>query len=169
MNLDSVKLARREGEKREGIDRPLKVVFRRKEDRDRVLSNANKLARAREDMWKKVSIKADLTLKQRDLEQDLVKSAASKNLSRTREEKEEGRAWKVVGKRGEKVLRLVKLYQEEEVLENGRVQLKEQAEGASGQQERTRKRGRRESGSPSGQISPDSRRARILPGPFGDQ
>ena len=48
--MDSVKLARREGEKREGIDRPLKVVFRRKEDRDRVLSNANKLARAREDM-----------------------------------------------------------------------------------------------------------------------
>ena len=108
-------------------------------------------------------------MKQRDLEQDLVKSAASKNLTRTREEKEEGRAWKVVGKRGEKVLRLVKLYQEEEVLENGRVQLKEQAEGASGQQERTRKRGGRESGSPSGQISPDSRRARILPGPFGDQ
>ena len=107
-------------------------------------------------------------MKQRDLEQDLVKSAASKNLTRTREEKEEGRAGKVVGKRGEKVLRLVKLYQEEEVMENGRVQLKEQAEGA-GQQDRTRKRGRRESGSPSGQRSPDSRRARIQPVPFGDQ
>ena len=168
VNLDCVKLVRREGEKKEGVDRPLKVVFRKKDDRDKVLSNSFMLARSREEVWKKVSIKADLTQKQRDLERDLEKSAASKNLTRTREEKEERRAWKVVGKRGEKVLRLVKLYQEEEVQESGRVQFKEQGEGDMGQ-ERTRKRGRRESGSPSGQRSPASRRARILPGPFGGQ
>ena len=41
--LDNVKLVRREGEKKEGQSRPLKVVFRRKEDRDTVLSNAYKL------------------------------------------------------------------------------------------------------------------------------
>ena len=38
--LDDVKLVRREGEKKEGESRPLKVVFRKKEDRDRVLDNA---------------------------------------------------------------------------------------------------------------------------------
>jgi hypothetical protein len=119
--------------------------------------------------WQRVSIKAHLTLKQRNLERDLEKSAASKNLTRSREEKEEGRAWKVVGKRGEKVMRLVKLYQEEEVLESGRVQVKDQTDGDRGQ-ERNRKRGRRQSGSPTGQgqSSPSSRRARIQPSPFGD-
>ena len=70
-----------------------------------MLSSSFKLARARDEAWQKVSIKADLTLKQRNLERDLEKSAASKNLTRSREEKEEGRAWKVVGKRGEKVMR----------------------------------------------------------------
>ena len=148
--LERVKLARREGEKRDGVTRPLKVVFRSKEDRDKVLSSSFKLARARDEVWQRVSIKTDLTLKQRNLERDLEKSAVSKNLTRSREEKEEGRAWKVVGKRGEKVMRFVKLYQEEEVLESGRVQMKGQTEGDRGQ-ERNRKRGRRQSGSPTGQ------------------
>ena len=71
----------------------------------------------------------------------------------------------MVGKRGEKVLRLVKLYPEEVVLDSGHVQLKDQAEEV-GDQVRSRKRGRRVSGSPS---SPTSRRARILPSSFGDQ
>ena len=164
LTLDNVKLARREEEKKEGTIRPLKVVFQSKEDRDKVLSKSFKLAKAKEDVWRKVSIKADLTLKQRNLERNLEKSAASKNLLRSKEEIEEGRAWKVVGKRGEKVLRMVKLYPEEVVLESGHVQLKDQIEERG--QVRTRKRGRRESGSPS---SPTSRRARILPSPFGDQ
>ena len=164
--LDSVKLARREGVRQDGVARPLKVVFRCKEDRDKVLSSSFKLARAKE-VWQKVSIRADLTLKQRNMERELEKSTASKNLTRSREEIEEGRAWKVVGKRGEKVMRLVKLYPEEEVLVSGKVQLKEQAEQERGQQ--NRKRGRRQSGSPGGSNSPTSRRARILPSPFGDQ
>ena len=112
--LDSVKLARREGVRKEGEARPLKVVFRCKEDRDKVLSSSFKLARAKE-VWQKVSIRADLTLKQRNMERELEKYTASKNLTRSREEIEEGRAWKVVGKRREKVMRLVKLYPEEEV------------------------------------------------------
>ena len=74
-----------------------------------MLSNAYKLARAREEVWQKVSIKADLTRKKRDLERDLEKTAASKNMTRTQEEREDRRAWKVVGKRGGKVIRLVKL------------------------------------------------------------
>ena len=153
--MDQVKLARREGEKREGVDRPLKVVFRRKEDRDTVLSNAYKLARVRENMWKSVSIKADLTMKQRNMERDLEKTAASKNLTRSKEEMEDRKAWKVVGKRGEKVIRMVKLYQDEEVMESGRVQCMEEEEGSRQRRgEETRKRGRRASGS----KSPSSRR-----------
>ena len=105
-------------------------------------------------------------MKQRSLEKDLEKSAASKNLSRTKDDIEEGKAWKVVGKRGEKVVRMVRLYPEEEVMASGQVQKKEQAEGGV-EQDRIRKRGRRQSGSPS--SSPSSRRARILPSPFGDQ
>ena len=38
--LDDVKLVRREGEKKKGESRPLRVVFRKKEDRYRVLDNA---------------------------------------------------------------------------------------------------------------------------------
>ena len=76
--LDQVKLVRREGERKEGTSRPLKVVFRRKDDRDIVLSNAYKLARAREEVWQNVSIKADLTRNQKDLERDLEKNSASK-------------------------------------------------------------------------------------------
>ena len=91
-SLDSVKLARREGEKKEGVTRPLKVVFRRKEDRDKVLSSSFKLARARDEVWQKVSIKADLTLKQINLERELEKTAASRTLSRSKGELEEGRA-----------------------------------------------------------------------------
>lgn len=48
--LEQVKLIRREGERQEGTSRPLKVVFRRKDDRDIVLSNAYKLARARNEV-----------------------------------------------------------------------------------------------------------------------
>ena len=160
-----MKLARREGEKKQGVTRPLKVVFRSREDRDKVLSNSFKLARSQEEVWQRVSIKADLTLKQRNLEKDLEKSAASKNLTRSKEDIEEGKAWKVVGKRGERVIRMIKLYPEEQVMETGRVQRRDQTEGEENQG-RNRKRGRRQSGSP---RSPLSRRARILPSPFGDQ
>ena len=57
--------------------------------------------------------KSDLTKKQRNLERELEKTAASKNLTRSQEEVQEKRAWKVVGKRGERVMRLVKLFPEE--------------------------------------------------------
>ena len=43
-----------------------------------MLSNAYKLARAREEVWQNVSIKADLTRIQKDLETDLEKHSASK-------------------------------------------------------------------------------------------
>ena len=63
-----MKLVRREGEKKEGESRPLKVVFRKKEDRDRVLANAFNIANSKEEVLIKVSLKADLTKKQRNLE-----------------------------------------------------------------------------------------------------
>ena len=57
-----MRLIRREGEKKEGESRPLKVVFKKKEDRDRVLANAFNLAKSREEVWRKVSLKSDLIL-----------------------------------------------------------------------------------------------------------
>ena len=54
--LDDVKLIRREGEKRDGESRPLKVVFRKKEDRDRVLANAFNLARSKDEVWREVRL-----------------------------------------------------------------------------------------------------------------
>ena len=63
-----MKLVRREGENKEGKIRPLKVVFRKKEDRDRVLANAFNIANSKEEVLIKVSLKADLTKKQRNLE-----------------------------------------------------------------------------------------------------
>ena len=171
--LDDVKLIRREGEKKEGESRPLKVVFRKKEDRDRVLANAFNLVKSREEVWRKVSLKADLTKKQRNLERELEKTAASKNLTRSQEEIQERRAWKVVGKRGERVMRLVKLFQEEEVeKETGYVRNNVEERGEQGKGGEGRKRGRRQSASPgSPSSSPTSRRAvrsRIQPGLFGD-
>ena len=172
--LDDVKLIRREGEKKEGESRPLKVVFRKKEDRDRVLANAFNLAKSNDEVWRKVSLKSDLTKKQRNLERELEKTAASKNLTRSQEEVQEKRAWKVVGKRGERVMRLVRLFPEEEVEEEtGHVKSNVERRGEQGMRgEERRKRGRRQSGSPGSPSSPSSRRAvrsRIQPSLFGDK
>ena len=118
--------------------------------------------------------KSDLTKKQRNLERELEKTAASKNLTRSQEEVQEKRAWKVVGKRGERVMRLVKLFPEEEVEEEtGHVKSKQEGRGEQGVRgEERRKRGRRQSGSPGSPSSPSSRRAvrsRIQPSLFGDK
>ena len=138
-----------------------------------VLANAFNLAKSKEEVWRKVSLKVDLTKKQRNLERELEKTAASKNLARSQEEVQEKRAWKVVGKRGERVMRLVKLFPEEEVEEEtGHVKSRLEGRGEQGGRgEERRKRGRRQSGSPVSPSSPSSRRAvrsRIQPSPFGD-
>ena len=122
---ESVKFIRREGEKKSDQPRPLKVVMRRKVDRDIVLSNAHLLKNCSEELWRKVSVVSDLTKMQRQDEADLRKLAASKNLERSQEEVDKGLAWKVVGKRGNKRIQLVELYKDEIVLQTGEVQLAE--------------------------------------------
>ena len=72
------------------------------------------LAKSKVEVWRKVSLKADRTKKKRNLERELEKTAASKYLALSQEELQAKRAWKVVGKR---VMRLVKLFPEEEVEE----------------------------------------------------
>ena len=155
---DAVKFIRREGEKRSEVPRPLKVVLRRKEDRDLVLTNSFKLSRHADEHWRKISVVSDLTKLQRKDEADLRILAASKNLERSKEEVDKGQAWKVVGKRGNKRMQMVQLHKEEMVSETGEVRLKERTEGAG-------KRIRSPGQSPS---RPKSRQ-RVNPGEFGDR
>ena len=154
----AVKFTRREGEKLGNNPRPLKVVLRRKEDRDLVLSNSHKLNKCAQEEWRKVSVVSDLTRNQRKEESDLRKQASAKNLIRSREEKEKGEAWKVVGKRGNKRLQLVQLYKDKIVLETGEVRMKEVVDGAS-----------MKARSPVHSFVRPLIRQRIEPGNFGDR
>jgi hypothetical protein len=154
-----VKFTRREGEKSDGEHpRPLKVVLRRKDDRDQVLANVYKLNKCNQEDWRKITVVSDLTKMQRSEEAELRKLAASKNLVLTQQEIDKGEAWKVVGKRGNKRLQLVRLYRDEMVTETGEVSLRE-AQGVRG------KRGR----SPGSSPSQPRTRQRIMPVEFGDR
>ena len=154
---ESVKFTRREGEKSDNKSRPLKVVMRRKEDRDTVLANAYKLSKCSEEQWRKVSVVSDLTKMQRQDEVDLRNQASSKNLERSQEQIDKGEAWKVLGKRGNKRIQLLQLFKDEIVTELGEVRRKEVVEAS--------KRGRSPEQSP---IRPRNRQ-RIEPGEFGDR
>ena len=157
---DVVKFTRREGEKRlDDQPRPLKVVLRRREERDLVLANVHKLNKCDQEEWRKVTVVSDVTKMQRNDEAELRKLTASKNLLLTQEEIDKGEAWKVVGKRGNKRIQLVRLYRDEMVTETGEVRLRE-ALGVRG------KRGRSPGGS---SPSQPSSRPRIEPGEFGDR
>ena len=156
---ETVKFTRREGEKQTDQPRPLKVVLRRKEDRDITLANAHKLNSCQQEEWRRVTVVSDLTRMQRSEEVDMRKLAASKNLDLAREDIDKGEAWKVVGKRGAKRIQLVKLYRDEMVSETGEVRLREDSVVRGG------KRGR----SPGNSPSQPSSRPRIQPGDFGDR
>ena len=156
---ETVKFTRREGEKQTDQPRPLKVVLRRKEDREITLANAHKLNSCQQEEWRRVTVVSDLTRKQRNEEVDMRKLAASKNLELAREDIDKGEAWKVVGKRGAKRIQLVKLYRDEMVSETGEVRLREDSVVRGG------KRGR----SPGNSPSQPSSRPRIQPGDFGDR
>ena len=123
-----------------------------------MLSNVHKLNRCDLDEWRKVTVVSDLTKMQRNDEADLRKLTASKNLDLTQEQIDKGEAWKVVGKRGNKRIQLVRLYRDEMVTETGEVRLRD-ALGVMG------KRGR----SPGSSPSQPTRRQRIEPGEFGDR
>ena len=135
----------------------MKVVLRRKEDRDLVLSNSHKLSHTDEEQWRKISVVSDLTKLQRKEEADLRRQASAKNLNRSKEEVEKGEAWKVVGKRGCKRIQLVQLFRDEIVLETGEVRMKVGTDVGS-------KRVRSPGQSP---LRPRNRQ-RVEPGEFGD-
>ena len=143
---------RRLGEVREkgtGRDsnRPLLAVMKSKSDRDEVLAAAPKLAKDEDEYYRKISIKADLTKNQRNEEANLYKQGEEKNLSRSTDQKSKNMAWKVIGRRGERSLKLVEMWEEEEVTVEGKVKRKEGHQ--EGQWEAARKRRRGGSGSKS--------------------
>ena len=147
---------RRLGQKKDdGQSRPLLLIFKNRTDRDKLLDRAPRLSHNKEEDYRNISIVADLTMKQRQMEQEMFRKAQRLNLERTTAEISKNLVHKVLGRRGERVLRQVELRQTEMVSEEGRVVLREQGEGRGerGSQQRGEKRGNRSPGS-----SPPARR-----------
>ena len=101
---------------------------------------------------------ADLTKRQRELEQSMFKRAEERNLARSTEEKSKNLCHKVLGRRGERVIRVVEMREEEMINEEGKVVLKE--ERNRGDQERNKR-----SRSPG--STPPARRSVRAGGRFG--
>ena len=112
---------RRLGKKDGEVSRPLLLVFISKSDRDELLDRAPRLSRNPEEYYKNISIFPDLTFKQRKMEKKLFEQTERNNLTRSDEQVSKNLANKVIGKRGERVLRLVELRRNEEINEAGRV------------------------------------------------
>ena len=119
----------------DGQARPLLLIFRNKQDRDKLLEKSPRLSKANEEYWREINIVADLTQRQRELEQNMFKRAEAQNLARNNDEQSKNLCWKVIGRRGERVLRQVELRHEEMVNTEGKVVLKSQ-EGSPGQRQR---------------------------------
>ena len=101
--------------------RPLLLIFKLKEDRDFLLGRAPRLSRETDIYWRDINIVADLTKKQRDMEQDMYKKAEQSNLRRSEDDIAKNLVWKVVGRRGERLLRQYELRDFEEINQEGRV------------------------------------------------
>ena len=86
-----------------------------------MLQRAPRLSRADEDDLKKIKIIADLTKTQRDMEDALFKKASENNLPRSTDDVAKKLVWKVLGRRGERILRQLEFRDGEEVNEEGRV------------------------------------------------
>ena len=105
---------RRLGKKDGEASRPLLLVFISKSDRDKLLDRAPRLSRNPEEYYKNISIFPDLTFKQRKMEKQLFEQTERNNLTRSDEQVSKNLANKVIGKRGERVLRLEELRTDEE-------------------------------------------------------
>ena len=138
MSVDNVLLGvRRLGQIRtDGQARPLLLIFKRKEDRDMMIERAPRLSRERDEYWQNITVVADLTAKQRQMEQAMFKKAEELNLTRSAEEQAKNLVHKVLGKRGERVLRQVQLRPGEVISQEGKVIMEE--EGLSPQARRVR-------------------------------
>jgi len=111
------RLGRKGGE----LDRPLILIFRVKADRDILLDRAPRLSRHEREFYRNVQIVPDLTPQQRQMEQRMFRQAEKNNLERTEEQISKNLVHKVLGKRGERVSRLVELRDNEELNAEGRV------------------------------------------------
>ena len=157
LNADDALLGwRRLGKKEEGKTRPLLLIFKHKGDRDRLLDRAPRLSKNSEDYYRNISIVPDLTMKQRKMEQEMFQKAEQQNLRRTREEVSKNLVSKVLGRRGERVLRLVELRQDETINEQGRVVRKGTEGTEMGQRNSLAETGHKRQSSPG--ISPPARR-----------
>ena len=117
----SVITTRRLGRKLPNKPRPMVAVMKDRSSRDLILEKAPLLSRTSNPVLKKVSIKTDLTKRQRELERDLNGQAAQRNLSLTQDEISKNGVWKVLGRRGEKRLARKELRPGERLEENGKV------------------------------------------------
>ena len=66
---------RRLGKKEETRSRPLLLIFKYREDRDRLLDRAPRLSKNIDEFYRNISIVPDLTMKQRKMEQEMFKKA----------------------------------------------------------------------------------------------
>ena len=78
------------GKPSEGKSRPVKLVMRNEKDKDSVMSRLVNLKNA-EDVYRKLSVRDDYTLEERDMVREWVRKAAEKN------QEENTQAWKVRG------------------------------------------------------------------------
>ena len=125
------------------------LIFKRKEDRDQLIKRAPRLSREQDEYWRNITIVADLTKRQRELEQAMFKKAEELNLARSRDDQSKNLVHKVLGRRGERVLEQVELRIGETINTEGKVVMEGDEEG--------RKRKRQNSSQGSGQ-SPPARR-----------
>ena len=119
--------------KLDGSSRSLLIIFKHKGDRDALLEKAPMLSKDEDEYWKKIFDVADLTMKQRELEKNMFKKAEMRNLQRSADEQAKNLCHKVIGKRGERVLRLVELRQNEFINQEGKVVLRDKEGGRSTQ------------------------------------
>ena len=113
---------RRLGKVKEDLQaRPLLLIFRNKWDRDMLLERAPRLSKDDDEYWRSINIVADLTQKQRQMEQNMFRRAEEQNMERNHQEVSKNLCWKVLGRRGERVLRQVELRQDEMISTEGKV------------------------------------------------
>ena len=110
--------------KQDQQDRPLLLIFRNKWDRDMLLEKAPRLSKDADEYWRSINIVADLTQKQRQLEQNMFRRSEEQNLARTVQEQSKNLCWKVIGRRGERVMRQVEIRQDEMINTEGKVVLR---------------------------------------------
>lgn len=105
-STSDIKFIYRVGEKGSG-SRPLTVGFNNPEKKDKILKSAWKLGNEKNEKLKHISLAPDLTVIQLKKEQELRLEAETKNKSLT-EEEAKNYTWKLVGPRGNRMLRKVK-------------------------------------------------------------